>query len=232
MNATTPLLPDSAAPRFSIIVPYDDGAAGDALLLRALASLAQQTFGNFEVLLFHDGPQSRPWPDLARLPLKIRLGSTAQRVHDCGHSLRELGIRHAHGDYLVHMNPDGVLYPHALETLDRAAREPATHADPLRRENPDVLVFAVLLRGVSYNGRAGGPDRGSNRPLIASGIPPDPHHLHVPQLVARRSIWLEIGGWYDRSEPADGIIYSAIVATRGARFVPEILGEHAYARSS
>src|SRR5687768_6095821 len=99
MNAVIPLKPDPTAPRFSIIIPHYDGAISDELLVRGLASLASQTFDDFEVLLFHDGPLSRPLPDLTQFPLKIRLGITPQRFNDWGHSLRDFGIHHARGDY-------------------------------------------------------------------------------------------------------------------------------------
>jgi len=46
------------------------------------------------------------------------------------------------------------------------------------------------------------------------------------QLVARRSVWLEIGGWHDRSETSDAAIYSRLVGERGARYVVAVLGEH------
>ena len=45
-------------PRFSIIVPHFDGVVSDATLTRTMASLAAQTFSDFEVLLYHDGQTS------------------------------------------------------------------------------------------------------------------------------------------------------------------------------
>ena len=227
MNAVIPLHPDAAAPRFSIVVPHYDGAISDALLLRGLESLARQTFEDFEVLLFHDGPLSRPLPELARFPLKIRLGVTPQRFNDWGHSLRDLGIHHARGDYIVHFNPDNVLYPHALETLDRAARAPVDPApEPEYRENPQVLIYAVLMRGMRTNGATVWRDRTSAQHIIMQGYPVQHGAIDCMQLVATRSLWHEIGGWYDRREASDAFIYRALVHNRGARYVPEILGEH------
>ncbi|HVF35668.1 MAG TPA: glycosyltransferase family 2 protein [Candidatus Saccharimonadia bacterium] len=227
MNATIPLVANGAAPRFSVVIPHYDGAISDELLLRGLASLGQQTFADFEVLLFHDGPQSRPWPDLKQFPLKLRIGTTPRRFNDWGHSLRDLGIQHAHGDYIVHFNPDNVLYPHALEVLDRASREPVEPApDPDHRENPEVLVFAVLMRGMRYNGRAVWRDRTSERYMIMQGYPPQTGLIDCMQAVITRSLWHEIGGWYDKREASDGTIYGALIINRGARYIPEVLGEH------
>ncbi|HSE12604.1 MAG TPA: glycosyltransferase family A protein, partial [Rudaea sp.] len=115
----------STAPRFSIVVPHYDGSIADASLLRGLNSLAAQSLRDFEVLLLHDGPLSRPLPDLAKLNLPgLRFRATAQRHNDWGHSLRDAGIHEAAGDYVVHFNPDNVLYPNALEVLDAAGRRP------------------------------------------------------------------------------------------------------------
>ena len=227
MNAVIPLHPDPSVPRFSIVIPHYDGAISDELLLRGLDTLAQQTYANFEVLLFHDGPLSRPLPDIKRFPLKLRLGITPQRYNDWGHSLRDLGIHHARGDYIVHFNPDNVLYPNALEVLDRHAREPVPAAPEVEyRENPEVLIYAVLMRGMRTNGATVWRDKASDRYMIMQGYPVQLGAIDCMQLVATRSLWHEIGGWYDRRETSDAFIYRALVANRGARYIPEILGEH------
>ena len=227
MNPEIPLHPDEAAPRFSIVIPHYDGAISDELLVRGLTSLAAQTFENFEVLLFHDGPLSRPLPDLKAFPLRMRVGITPQRFNDWGHSLRDLGIKLARGDYIVQFNPDNVLYPHALAMLDEAARRPVDPApSPFHRENPEVLVFAVLMRGMRYNGRAVWRDRTSTQYMIMQGYPAQLGLIDCMQAVIRRSLWHEIGGWYDKRETSDGHIYGALIANRGARYVPEVLGEH------
>ena len=227
MNAVIPLRPEPGALRFSVVIPHYDGVISDELLLRGLASLAGQTYTNFEVLLFHDGPQSRPWPDIARFPLKIRIGATAQRFNDWGHSLRDLGIHHAHGDYIVHFNPDNVLYPHALEALEHASRAPVDAApEPEYRENPEVLIFAVRMRGMRTNGATVWRDKSSDSHIIMQGFPVQHGAIDCMQLVATRSLWHEIGGWYDKREASDAFIYRALVHNRGARYVPDILGEH------
>jgi glycosyl transferase family 2 len=219
----------SAAPRFSIVVPHYDGSVPDASLMRGLGSLARQTLRSFEVLLLHDGPLSRPLPDLANLNLPgLHFHATAQRHDDWGHSLRDAGMREATGDYIVHFNPDNVLYPNALEVLDTASRRPVPPApEPELMENPDILIFSVLMRGMNYNGR--GPiwrSRDPNQALIYTGFPPSHGLIDCMQLVATRRVWREIGGWYDKSEASDAAIYSRLVAERGARYVMALLGEH------
>ena len=219
----------AAPPRFSIVVPHYDGSIPDAALMRGLNSLAAQTLRDFEVLLLHDGPLTRPLPDLAKLNLPgLRFSAGAQRQNDWGHSLRDAGIRMATGDYIVHFNPDNVLYPNALEVLDAASRQPVPPApSPELAENPDILIYSILMRGMNYNGR--GPiwrSRDPNKALLYTGMPPSYGLIDCMQLVARRSVWLEIGGWHDRSETSDAAIYSRLVGERGARYVVAVLGEH------
>jgi len=219
----------SAAPRFSIIVPHFDGAISDAVLRRGLASLAAQTLRDFEVLLLHDGPQSRALPGLHDLALpSLRVSASAQRHNDWGHSLRDAGMRQAQGDFIVHFNPDNILYPNALATLELASRLPIAPAPkPEWAENPQILIFVILMRGMAYSGR--GPIWRSRNPehmLLCTGAPPTYGSIDCMQLVAQRSVWLEIGGWYDRSEAADAVIYTKLVQERGARYVTAVLGEH------
>ncbi len=216
-------------PKFSIIVPHFDGVVTDAMLLRCFASLAQQSFDDFEVLLFHDGPLSRPLPDFAPCGRGVRVEATQVRANDWGHSLRHRGIGAARGDYIVHLNADNLLYPQALATLAAAADAPVEPAPKAEmRDNPQVLVFAILMRGRRFNGRVGfWRDRdGTHTGLIVTGVPPQSGFIDCMQLVARRDLWLHVGGWYDRSEESDGRIYQQMIADHGARYVPAVLGEH------
>jgi Glycosyl transferase family 2 len=218
------------APRFSIVIPHYDGTISDELLLRGLHSLTMQTFRDFEILLYHDGPLSRPLPDLNWVGPRLKaVRVSEQRFNDWGHSLRDQGIRDGRGDYIVHFNPDNILYPRALATLDAAARAPVRPAPvALQTENPEVLIFAILMRGMQCSGKVG-PWRNRNDTdsyLIYTGMPPILGAIDCMQVVMRRSLWLSIGGWYDRSEVSDGIIYSKLIKERGARYVSEVLGEH------
>jgi len=104
---------------------------------------------------------------------------------------------------------------------------PTTAPNPQWTENPQILIFVILMRGMAYSGR--GPIWRSRNPehtLLCTGAPPTYGSIDCMQLVATRSTWLEIGGWYDRSETADAAIYSKLVQERGARYVTAVLGEH------
>jgi hypothetical protein len=218
-------------PRYSIIVPHYDGSVSDELLLRGMRCLAEQTFGDFEILLYHDGPLSRPLPDLSAFGFgdRLRLHIGEQRYNDWGHSLRDRGIREARGDYIVHFNADNVLYPNALEVIEHWSRAPVRPGPkPEMTENPDILIFGILMRGMSCSGR-GSLYRNvawTDTVLIYTGLPAVLGLIDCLQLVARTTIWREIGGWYDRTLASDGVIYPRLVAERGARYVPAVLGEH------
>lgn len=216
-------------PKFTIIIPHYDGAVGDDFLLRCFDCLRQQTLQDFEVLLFHDGPLSRPLPELPKVGVAVQLLVAEQRANDWGHSLRRKGIEIARGDYIVHLNPDNVLYPNALATLAEAIQRPLEPSpSEALAENPRILVFAILMIGRVYSGRGGAwRDRRANHcAMILTGIPPVRTMIDCMQVVAHRDIWQAVGGWYDLRPESDGLIYEKMIAEHGARYVPAILGEH------
>ncbi len=225
-------------PRFSIIMVHYDGVFDDATLHRGLGSLQAQSFRDFEILLYHDGPPRRPLDEAAlrrRYPRLGRVTATSERHDDWGHSLRDRGIREATGDYLLQFNADNVLYPYALDEIDRELRRDRrvffTHDLKAVFDANDIVIFAVLLRGMNTDGRLVWRDRkpaagGALPAIIATGYPAQLYNIDCMQLVMRRTTWLAEGGWSDRSENADGALYSHLVARYGAKYVSRVLGEH------
>src|SRR5437762_14065631 len=106
-------------PLFSIIVVHFQGTISRDVYLRGINSIQQQTMGDYEVLVYHDGPLLD-----AEAPTPVPIRCTEVRHNDWGHSLRDRGIREAKGDYIVHFNADNVLYPHALELIAAEIRRP------------------------------------------------------------------------------------------------------------
>ncbi|MGE0719895.1 MAG: glycosyltransferase family A protein [Alphaproteobacteria bacterium] len=217
-----------------------DGTIDDYILHRGLGSLQAQTFRDFEVLLYHDGPPSRPLDaaTLARRCDRIaRVTATETRHGDWGHSLRDRGIREAAGDYILHFNVDNLLYPFALEEIDRELRtqRPMFLGDnmvPVFDAN-DIVIFPILMRGMGTNGQLvwrKQPQRGRwdrvPEAMIATGLPVRRYNIDCMQLVMRRTTWLAEGGWYDRGKEGDGVMYPRFVARYGAKHVIRILGEH------
>lgn len=223
------------APRFSIIVPdYEDWVPRERFQ-RGMACLAAQSFRNFEVILLHDGPKRQPFTEDANLsgvPVTKTI-ITDRRYNDWGHSLRDIGIHEASGDYIIHFNPDNVLYPHALSCLDKSLRAPypLVHFTNTERVHPmgdAIIIFPIIMRGTAGCGTAITRVQGQedSYSMILSGYPVSFSTIDCMQLVMRRALWLEHGGWSDRRSFSDGILYERFVNLYGARYVADILGEH------
>lgn len=226
-----------ANPLFSIIIPHYEGSVTLALLQRALDSLHRQTCQDFEVLLYHDGPKRTPFEaelDLSRYPKISYLEATPQRYNDSGHSLRDLGIHRARGEYIIHMNADNLLYDFALERIVTTMQTPRANlidrntGQVTDTNKNDIVIFPVLMIGVEGDGtKIWQNSRNDPRSaMVLTGHPCVPGFIDCMQLVMRRSLWLHYGGWYDKSTNSDGPMYQRFVQAHRARYVPAILGEH------
>lgn len=198
-------------------------------------SVLRRSFPSWELLLIHDGPRGRPLTDVDP---RVRYIETESRVGDWGHSLRDMGIKNARGEYVLHCNADNVLLEHCLGVLfayslrrSRSLRVRVSDAETLDRTIcPDVLVFAVRMMGVinplpaDLQIRQKGLE--CSQQLLLSGWPPRLMQIDAMQLVVKLSIWDSVGGWYDKSEASDGKIYQAICERFGYIVIPDILGEH------
>ena len=107
-------------PSFSIImIDYDQSVERD-YMRRAINCLMSQTYQSFEIILLHDGPKEHDYSkELSKAQLEFidQIIITDERLNNWGHSQRDMGIRAAKGDYIIHFNADNVLFPHALERL-------------------------------------------------------------------------------------------------------------------
>lgn len=218
--------------KFSIIVPHYDKAVSDEELLRGMESLESQTFKDFEVILLHDGPTSRDLPNLESLSLNIKTIITEKRYDDWGHSLRDIGIKKASGEYLLFFNADNILYPQALEEVDRVSKDNIYRkADMNGREwnSDDIIIYPIYLKGQTYNGHGVTRHKGKEDKIkcILTGYPAQTNFIDCMQLVMRRVKWDYYGGWYDKSFASDGKMYARFVYENlGSRYCDEILGEH------
>ena len=211
-------------PLFSIIVVHYQGTVPHEIFLRGVGSLLEQRFKSHEILCYHDGPLLQP--DVAS-PVPIR--ATERRFNDFGHSLRDIGIRAASGDYIVHFNADNVLYPDALERIaaeiTRPPRVIKPDGTPLDANN--IIIFPIKMFGLvrvwphvaQYKAAADWFE-------ILNGNPPVLRNIDCMQLVMRRRLWLDEGGWYDKSELGDGQMYEKFAQKYGYRTVGGVLGEH------
>ena len=222
--------------KFSIIVVDYDQSVNRQYMQRAIRSILFQSIDpkRIEVILLHDGPKLRPYSEelseqeLNRIDQTI---ITEQRHNTWGHTLRDMGIKIAKGDYILHLNADNVLYPHALDRLDLFSNKefpPLFDANGNIKNSNNILIFCIYMMGVVFY-----DDKFSRRPgqehdysIILTGMPTKFRNIDCMQLVMKRELWLQEGGWHNISRNSDGILYPEFVKKYGARYLPELLGEH------
>jgi hypothetical protein len=212
-------------PLFSIIVVHYQGTVTRETFARGIASLRAQTFTDYEILCYHDGPLLDP-----DAPQPVPIRATPQRFNDFGHSLRDIGIREASGQYIVHFNADNVLYPFALETVAKEIRRPSRLFDQATGRSPDtdnIIIFPIVMKDLQQfaNQRVDLP-KGSGCGMIFTGNPPRAGHVDCMQLVMKRELWLAEGGWTDKRACGDGVMYERFAKKYGYRGGDVVLGEH------
>ena len=208
--------------KFSIVIAHYDGTKTDDELSSILQNIEDQTYKDFEVLLYHDGPESRPAVDLTKYSYPITYKATDIRYNDWGHSLRDMGIKAARGEYIINMNSDNTMYPQMLQKLYDASL--VDEYSNFRKNT--ILIYPILACGKVTNGLSMSRISNLNKKVLLTGFPPLLHFIDAMQLVMKKSAWLLEGGWYDKSEKSDGKMYQTFVPKYTATFLNEVLGEH------
>jgi len=222
--------------RYSIIVIDYDQSVEREYMQRAIRSIMHQTIDHqeVEIILLHDGPKQKSYHDelsQAELNAIDSIVITPKRFNDWGHSLRDIGIRQAKGEYIFHLNADNVLYPNALERLSYHADfkyPPIFDKQGSIKNNNDILIFCLYMKGVVFcnGGFSRRPGEEDTYSIILTGIPTKFRNIDCMQLVMKRENWLQENGWHNRSRNSDGIMYPEFVQKYGARYIAETLGEH------
>jgi len=213
---------------FSIIVPHYQGAISTEMITRGLESLKNQTFKDFEVLLYHDGPLL--YDEEFLYPIKCM----STRYDDWGHSLRDRGIREAKGEYIIHFNPDNVLYSDALQELERFARN-----------DHNIITYPIKMMGLydawehlpksalGYSQRDDAnpykedTPRDYSKSVVLEGKRIQLNYIDCMQFVMKRELWLKEGGWKNKSFASDGYQIVDFVSKYGYMNTGSIiLGEH------
>jgi Glycosyl transferase family 2 len=125
-------------PLFTVVVTDYEPSVPRDYFRRKMACLAAQSCGDFEVLVYHDGPKAQSYElDLASTPIHpaTQFIVTPAHIGDWGHTARDLGIRAARGRWIIHTNADNVFYPTLIGTLKDVLTdpEPWVFADPQLR---------------------------------------------------------------------------------------------------
>lgn len=227
-----------SSPKFSIIVPHYDETISDEVFVRGITCLLNQTYKNFEVLIYHDGPISRPIPEIYKNLQNHKLVITDKRENNWGHGNRNRGIHDSKGEFIIHFNPDNILYDNALDEINKTIEEePYPRAMTINSSgrrillgNNDIIIFPILMIGHYRFGlnnyycfRVKQNDYHST---IMTGDPAVKYNIDCMQLVMKRSLWLEYGGWYNKTNESDSIMYPKFVDDLGARYCNKVLGEH------
>lgn len=242
--------------KFSVIVPHYDKSITDATFCEGIQCLLDQTYKNFETLIYHDGPLSRPLPDIYKKLPNHRVFVTQRRENNWGHGNRDRGIKQAEGEYIVHLNPDNLLYNNALEEIVKTSEKPFSEypcllvdkktkrsAGHLNKQADKKILEKYLLIGTNniiiipihmqghfryglYNFGSSRNMKFKNHKQIFTGDPAIKNNIDCMQLVMKRELWLSYGGWYDKSKESDGNMYMKFVHENGARYCDKVLGEH------
>lgn len=198
-------------PKFTIIATDAENHVPRNRMKQGVRSILNQTFTDYELLIVHDGPRSKEFE--LDLPDNARLIETDQFYgiygleefyagYGWGHHSRDLGIKEAEGEYILHFNIDNTLYPHALQTI----------SDVIDKTKAEVVIYACTHEkfGVKY----------------FSGVPPVMGKVDLLQCVASKKAWQSIGGWHRYDHSADGFLFEEIISRYGYTHIPEVLGEN------
>lgn len=164
-----------------------------------MESLARQEFRDFEVILTHDGPAPSEWYDWASMiPLgskQLEVYETGRRRREYGHYSRDLGMRHAHGEWFAHHNIDNVWRPWAFGRIA---------AEIVANPEADAVVIPVMHHKL---GR------------VLSGNPARENNIDAMQMIARYDVWHDINYWCDHTPSSDGKLYEFIAHKHRVHYI-------------
>lgn len=101
-------------------------------------SWLNQTEKNWRLTVIHDGPNDEFVSIMnqykERSPTQIYFHQTISRFNDYGHSLRDIGLNIAEGDYVLLTNADNYFIPKAIEFLNVE----------ITKHQPDVVIYNMI----------------------------------------------------------------------------------------
>ena len=190
----------SNVPRVSIITPFLNAGR---FLRESIDSVLAQTYDGWELLLVDDGSTDDGTAIArelaARYPARIRYLAHERRTNRGASASRNLGARHATGEYLAFLDADDVYLPQKLE-----------EQVPLLDAHPDVsMIYAATEYWFSWTGRP--EDAARDWTWRRYGAPPntvvDPPRMLIAFLedggtvpcmgsvLVRRAAVEHVGGW-------------------------------------
>lgn len=177
------------------------------LLKRALTSMANQTFKDFEVVLVNDGGD-----DLTSLLSSFEPQFPIRYVHHVVSKGRtaavNAGIQNSRGNWMSYLDDDDILYPWHLETLFQAAQNSNSR---FVYSNFNRALFLGELNATTPDALNGAPPwEYSRRELLIQNYIPIHTWLHHRECVEKTGLWdetfdrledyeflLRVSKWYD-----------------------------------
>lgn len=212
--------------RVSIVTPFlDPGPFFQA----AIESVLAQTFTAWELLLVDDGSNDGSAALAQRYaaahPGKVRYLSHPQRANLGASASRNLGVRHAAGEYLAFLDADDVYLPDKL----------ADQVEILDRVPEAQVLYAATEYWHSWGGGDGGSDWIWHPHGVDVGSVVSPPHALVAFLndggtvpcmgsvLVRRDAAMAVGGWEDsfRSICTDQVFHAKLTLRWPVLFVDE-----------
>lgn len=198
-------------PKFTIIATDAENHVPRNKMKQGVRSILDQTFDDYELLIIHDGPRSKEFE--IELPSNAQLLETEKFYgiygleefyagYGWGHHSRDMGLKLAKGEYILHFNIDNILYPQALQTI----------SDKIDKTKADIIIFACKHEKFDVQ--------------YFSGIPPVMGKVDLLQCVASKKAWDSIGGWHRYDHSSDGYLFQEMVEKYGYVHIPEVLGEN------
>ena len=113
-------------------------------------SWLNQTSKNWILTVIHDGPSEEFTEVMTAYrdvdPARIEFYNTEKRYNDWGHSLREIGLNSAKGDYVMLTNADNYFIPKAVEFINEVYHS-------CGRKNIDVILYNMVHSHNTPGGR-------------------------------------------------------------------------------
>jgi glycosyltransferase involved in cell wall biosynthesis len=114
------------SPRVSIIVPVYNGRE---YIERCVASILQQTYSNFELILVDDGSTDDSPKLIKLLAAKDSRIKCVLQANGGPSSARNAGLGHAVGEYIMFVDGDDEVEPTIIHSLLQPFSSPGTHVD-------------------------------------------------------------------------------------------------------
>lgn len=133
-------------PYFSVIVPVYQG---QGTIHGTLESLKSQSFEDFEAIVVNDGSTDDTASIVAAFAKSDHRFKIVSRVNGGRSSARNEGIECSSGKYLIFLDADDVLYPHALHLLHEGTSETCADIAIGAFSRSSEQAVMVRERGVS-----------------------------------------------------------------------------------